>query len=152
MEPRTVSAADLDRECEAFTRAIAGTPPSAYVKDRYRHAHSLPGLRGSGETIDRSLVRIGRMHPLLARLADAYAGRFVRQGLFRTKLALVLGLLESSPPHFRRYESVPTSRVVSYAAIMGTAAIEVLALVTGTVVFGPVHLWARVRRPPARNG
>ena len=94
----------LARECRSFAWALIGDAPTEDVLAAYERAHAEGPLDRPGSPIDRALIRVGSVHPWLARLADAYAAVFARRGLFRTKLVALLALLESSAPHHWRFE------------------------------------------------
>ncbi|HMB70433.1 MAG TPA: hypothetical protein VKU85_14040, partial [bacterium] len=87
--------AELDAECETFCRYLIGTDPGEYVKRKYREAHA-PGRRGPRRELQDPLTEVARRGPGFARLMDAWAVVFARDGTLRRKLVLLLAVLESS--------------------------------------------------------
>ena len=153
--PGSESSRRLALECRSFARALVGDAPSDAVRSAYERAHGQPPLDERGSPIDRVLIRLGSAHPWLARLADAYAAVFVRRGVFRTKLVVLLAMLESGSPHHRRFERASVSRAGAWALLILSGLAAVLALVLGVVLFGPTHLIGalfrgRFGRPPER--
>jgi len=132
--------AQLERECHSFAWALVSDAPTDPVLEAYERAHAHPALSGSGSRIDRALIRLAAVHPWLARIADAYASMFVRQGLFRTKLVALLAILESGAPHHWRFEIEQTTRIRAWSRLVGWGVASGVALIIGIVVFAPIHL------------
>ena len=90
----------LDRECSVFSRYLIGQLPSAYVLDKYRDAHAkLPCLRdGEAGPFDAWLICLACRSPLLTRLVDSYSRVLFKHSRVRTKLVVLLAILESCAP------------------------------------------------------
>lgn len=130
----------LARECRALTRALVGEDPAPAVVEAYRQAARAGVFGGPLAGIDGALLGIGIRHPVLARLADAYAAMFARRGPFRTRLVGLLAILESGPPHDARFERVPGSPAAAWLRLFGWGLGAGLRLAAGTLLFGPIHV------------
>ena len=132
----------LDRECRVFSRYLIGQFPSAYVLDKYRDAHAkLPGLRdGKAGHFDALLICLACRSPLLTRLADSYSRVLFKHSRVRTKLVVLLAILEccaSSHRYFDRPEPC------------GKAMLFLMTLVHGLIFLGSFVL-AVIMLAPAR--
>ena len=133
----------LEREARVFTRALIGQVPTRYVIERYAAAHvALPLVPAAG--FEKRLVALAATGPFCARLADAYARRFVTRATLRAKLATLLAILESAAPSDAAFAPVAASAagVVLRLGVAGAAA--ALLSVLGLVIVGPVHLASRI--------
>ena len=92
----------LERECRAYSRYLAGHAPGEYLISKYREFHERAAAAAGLESdpFDRYLVEFSARGPFRARLADAYASRFRAQSALRKKLVLMLALLECSRDSF----------------------------------------------------
>jgi len=132
----------LARECRAFARYLSGRTPSDEVEAWYRRADPdrVAPTRGA-PAIDRALLAAARWGAPWTRMADGYA-RFVRPvGPLRRRLTLMLAILENAPDTHPALHSADVGRrSVVVARLVGHLAASGVALVSGLVVFGPVHL------------
>ena len=131
----------LDAECDVLTRMLIDVEATASVKAAYGRAHSLNLLTAPSRPtrFDRALVAFARWHPWAARLADAHARLFVRRGLLRRKVVLVLALLETDRgSRIGAAITVSRSRALCVACSWFIAAL--LRLVLGVVVFIPLRI------------
>jgi NADH dehydrogenase len=135
------SDASVDRECHVFTRYLVGLPPNEYVSRKYVAARAaLPAL-SSRTRFDEFLVAAARRHPILTRLADSYARVFASESALRCRLVLLLAVLETCPPSYRAIDEAvggPTALVVTRLAWQ--AAVAILSLLVGVLVFSPARL------------
>lgn len=92
------SAAELERESDVFARYLTGGGGDDYLRRKYREAHERGALGPAASAFDRALVSVARRGTWWTRLADAHARLFLRGGLLRRKLVLVLALLECREP------------------------------------------------------
>ncbi|MDX1578355.1 MAG: hypothetical protein R3266_07710 [Gemmatimonadota bacterium] len=134
----------LVRECHSFAWARVGDVPTDDVIEAYRRAHAEAPLDVRPAGIDAVLIRVGASHPWLARFADAYAALFVRRGLFRTKLVVLLAMLESGAPHHWRFEPPERSRTGSWARLIWWGLGAGLKALVAILAFGPVHAAAAI--------
>ena len=91
-----------DRECVVFTGHLLGVAPDAYVKRKYAEAHDVLGGLAPTDPFDAFLLRFASKHRVCTRLADAYARVFRPGSALRRKLIVLLAILETSPPSYRR--------------------------------------------------
>jgi hypothetical protein len=135
-----VSDARLARECRIFTRHLIGADPGEYVTTRYTDAHRVrPGFTAESP-FDRFLCAFARGSPLMTRLADAWSAVFAPTAVLRRKLVLLLAMLESSAPHYRRLEAVPSVRALAFLSLSGRGLLAVLTLLVSLLVFVPARL------------
>jgi len=83
-------------ECEVFARYLTGHPPAAYVAGRYAAAlqRQARALASRGR-FDGWLLRLGARHPWLTRLADLYARFFCADAALRSRLVMLLAIMET---------------------------------------------------------
>ena len=137
----------LEHECMVFCRYLVKQDPTDYVRAKYRAGVSALLKDRTPSRLDAALVRIAGSHPLVARLADAYARFVLPRSLLRSKLVLLLAILESAAPteeKFRRTSSAPAFLVIG-SLVLHTIAFA-LTLLLALVVFLPVHLLLLLRR------
>ena len=142
----------LELESSVFTRYLAGSDPSEYVRDKYRDGHrAIPfRLQGNEDALDVALVLVARRGPRRARIADAYARVFRPHGVLRQKLTLLLAILENSPDQHRRFTAGGRGAWLAIPAIAVNLLFFVLSFLAGMVFFGPVHRLLRGRKPAPR--
>jgi hypothetical protein len=146
-------ATDLERECRILTAYVLGQEPSVDVVRAYRRAHDVPSGRRlqPSSALDRALLAVATAGPGLARAADAYAGMFARTSALRSKMVLLVAILESGPQGSAAFDEL-TSRSLSGLALrfVVRAFMWVVRLIVGALAVGPVCLWYRIRRGPSR--
>lgn len=143
-EVRPDSAAEdssLDRECRVFTRHVLGVEPDVYVRAQYRAAHrAVPSLAPSTGAFDTALVRIARLSPFFAALADGYAVLFLPACRLRRKLVMLAAILESYGPTSRRIDAPVDGRWRAALYLVGAGLRGVGFALLGAVVLTPVRL------------
>jgi hypothetical protein len=135
----------LQHEARVFSRFLARVPATPYVTARYVDAHRATQTLGPVDRFDRWMVAVARVSPVLTRLADAYARLFLPRGVLRKKLVTLLAILETSTPFHRALDRAPGRHpavVVMLLAVSGVGGI--LAALAGTLIFGPLHIRARI--------
>lgn len=145
----TVERERLEAEARTLGWALVADVPSEAVQTAYATAHQ--ALDVPPRLIDGVLTRVAAVHPWLARLADAYASFFVRSGLFRTKLVLLLAMLESAPPHHLRFETESTSLTAGWARLVLNGLAALATLVVSIPVFVLPHLFSVLRGAPTES-
>jgi hypothetical protein len=135
----------LERECHVFTRLLTGEDATAGIIAKYRDAHAVLEGCVPVSAIDRRLTGVARAGAPLARMADAYARLFAPNSAFRRKLVLLLAILETSPPfHARIDRTEPRGLVTTLGRLALAGVLGVLAALAGMLLFGPMHVWARL--------
>jgi hypothetical protein len=137
-----MNAADLGRECEVFTRHIAGRRPTPYVVRRYADAHAVLAGMEPQDGHGRWLLRVARTAPAACRVADAWARWAAPRSALRKKLVVLLAILEVSPPFAAELDQPAGGRSLEWARIVGSSFTSLLSLVVGLVLFLPVRLAA----------
>ena len=143
----------LDLESSAFTRYLAGTSPSDYVRRKYAEGHAAIPYRQTNneDAFDAVLVLVARGGSVRSRVADAYARIFRPHGALRQKLTLLLAILENSPDTHRRFTSGGNGTLAGILGIAASLLVFSLSLLAGFILLGPAHLLLRGRRPAARS-
>jgi len=132
--------AELDLECDVLTRYLVGSGADAYVRARYRAAHTtVPALRAR-DPFDSFLVKFARKGRLFAKLADAYSAMFTPASLLRKKLVLLLAILETCPPTHRMIDApVGGQPLGALLALSFTGVVALLSLVVGSLILLPMR-------------
>jgi len=135
----------LGRECEVFTRYLAGRPPTPYVVRRYADAHAVLANMEPRDGHGRWLLRVARTGPLSCRIADAWARLAAPRSALRNKLVVLLAILEVSPPFAAALDQPRGGRALEWARISVSGMVSLLALLVGLVLFLPVRLISGAR-------
>jgi len=140
--------ARLEAECSVFGRYLCGIEPGDAIRRHYLRAHE-PGSQGPvpAGAPDDPLVAWARRGPAFTRVADGWAALFDRRGPLRSKLVLMLAMLESVADTSRRVDGPTTPGTVAFllgAALRGVR--FVLLLPVAAVTVGPRAWAARSRR------
>ena len=130
----------LARECRVFTRHLIGTDPGDYVVARYVEAHRARPVFTPISRMDRFLCAFAGTAPVMTRFADAWSAVFAPTSVLRRKLILLLAMLESTAPHYRRLEVVPSARAAAFTSLFLRGVLAVLVLLVSLLVFGPARL------------
>ena len=139
----------LARECRVFTRHLIGTDPGDYVVARYIEAHHARTVFTPVSRLDRFLCAFAGAAPLMTRFADAWSAVFAPTAVLRRKLILLLAMLESTAPHYRRLETVPAARTAAFASLFLRGVLAVLTLLVSLIVFVPARvLLGRAKEAP----
>src|ERR1035437_9355874 len=99
--------AQLERECQSYTRYLIGQTPTPYVVEKYRDFHQKMGPVADGDRFERFLVSTSARGPVWARLTDSYASVWRKNSFVRKKLAVTLALLECASPGFEDLDRSP---------------------------------------------
>ena len=142
-EPKRDSMIKLDRECLAFSAYLIGQRPNEYVMEKYRDAHASSGIIGPNEKpfLDRFLIGLAAVHPIGAKLVDAYTAVFYKKSAVRRKWILLLAILESCAPTYK-YFDLPDAGGRLWLAVgllwRGFGFISAFSL--SVILFAPAHL------------
>jgi hypothetical protein len=94
----------LEAECRLFTRVLVSGSPDAYITRKYIEAHRVGDDYLPHGTFDRILLSLAGRGAWAARIADAHARLFSPSAVLRKKLILLLAILETSAPYYRRID------------------------------------------------
>jgi NADH dehydrogenase len=137
--PKMGSAA-LSREACALGNYLVGHPPDPYVIGKYCDLHVQRAEVRTSSTFDRLLIAIAQRGRLLAALTDSYTRVFCPRSALRAKLVALLGLLECAPLSFEAFDAPYRGGIVRvYAKLVLRGALEVVLLVAGVLLLGPLH-------------
>ena len=135
--------AALEAECRRFTAYLLDLSPSPYVIACYVRAHRVTAAFEPHDRFDRVALRLAAWVP---RLADAHARLFAPASALRRKLVLLLAILETSAPAFRRVDHPgPSGAVGAWLRLAAIGGMAGLAAVLGSVVLLPLQLVLRGR-------
>lgn len=88
----------LKKECRIITRYLVGQPPSREIEQRYVDgAAILPVAEATSE--DVAVADFAFRHPRALPYLDAALGLIRPHSLLRSKLLLMVAILEASPDH-----------------------------------------------------
>jgi hypothetical protein len=137
--------AALEAECRRLTGYLLDAPPTPYVIACYVRAHrTTPAFEPDG-TFDRVALRLAASGPGV-RLADAHARLFAPASALRRKLVLLLAILETASPSFRRVDDPgPRGALRAWLRLAWIGAAAGAAAVLGSMLLLPVQLVLRSR-------
>jgi nucleoside-diphosphate-sugar epimerase len=137
----STTAEALQTECMIFTSYLLGCAPAAYVLGKYTDAHRVAPVFSDGSRFDRLLVKVAGLHPLLTKVADSYARIFVRTGLLRKKLVLLLAILETSSPSYELLDAVDRGGKPALLVRLFIKGVTFgVSLIAGAIVFLPMQM------------
>jgi hypothetical protein len=132
----------LERECRSYAQYLTGRQPDEYVIRKYIECHEIGRIPPSDDAFDGWLAAVAARGPFPARVADAYASRFLKYGSLRKKLVLTLALLECSPGSFELLDRVDPGGVPgTLARLAWRVLVFGGALALSLVLFLPVRAW-----------
>jgi hypothetical protein len=136
-----------------FCRYLLGEDPPADVVAAYSAAHDVGGVEMNGErgVLDLALLRIARVGPAFARIADAYAALFARTSLLRRKLVLMLAILESGRTAAALEAITPGSRAGFVLRVAVLTLRVALSAFVAAVILWPLAAWYAVSRRLVRT-
>jgi hypothetical protein len=103
----SVNGVALDTECRAFCTYLVGREASEYIRQRYCEAHRRTDLvhQDHSNSFDRFIIRFGHRGILCTRMADIYTRWFYRRSALRSKLLLLMAILECSKSTYSLFEA-----------------------------------------------
>ena len=144
MAERNTDIAVLGAECDVFSRHLCGVRPKPYVLAKYIKINRLEHPPWPSTRFDRFSVAFARTNIVAVRAADCYTRFFHRSGELRSKLVLVLALLESTPVAYEFIDTIqPTSKIKFFAGLAFRSLTFVLAFALGCLVLGPASMMMR---------
>jgi phytoene dehydrogenase-like protein len=135
--------AALEAECRKLTAYLVDVPPSEYVIACYVRAHRTTSAFEPHDRFERVALRLAALAP---GLADAHARLFAPASALRRKLVLLLAILETSSPSFRRVDDPgPRGPLRAWLRLAWIGMAAAGAAVVGSALLLPVHLVLRGR-------
>jgi hypothetical protein len=137
----------LATECTTFIKYLVGRSAPPDVVAAYQQAHEVSAVERAGRapSLDRSLLRLARVGPASARVADAYAAVFARASVLRRKLVLLVAILESRGETAPMLDTAhPGPRARWFLEVGLRAIASVLMLCIAALVILPLTLWYRL--------
>ena len=136
--------AALEAECRSLTRYLLGETPSPYVIACYLRAHGVSSAFQPRGRFDRLALRLAST-PLGARLADAHARLFAPTSALRCKLVLLLAVLETTAPSFRRVDDPgPQTVALAWLRLAWIGFLAGLTAVLGSLLLLPIQAACRI--------
>ena len=142
-ERLAADSAALDAECRAFCVYLIGKEASDYIRQRYYEAHRRTDLvhQEPSNSFDRFVIRFGQRGILCARMADVYTRWFYRRSALRSKLLLLMAILECSRSTYGLFEASKShSRALCYLVLMIQGIRWVLFLMASLLFFSLSYL------------
>jgi hypothetical protein len=109
---------------------------------KYHEAHETGSVTigATSRPVDRLIIAFAKIHPAATRIADCYAALFLREGVLRRKLVVLLAILESCAPSYSRLDNVdetlPSLMVLS---MIKSVCASGLLLLIAVLTFLPAH-------------
>jgi hypothetical protein len=136
---------DLDRECRVFCRYLVQREANTYVTQKYIDANAMLGPRMSATRMDAWLVKFAQPHPWCTRMADMYSRLLLPRSTLRSKLVILLAILESCAPTAARfYRTHNGNAALAFMLLILQCAASLLLTILAVVVLAPVHALARL--------
>jgi hypothetical protein len=145
MPDRRTGQEPLGLECRVFTGYLAGRTPDEYIRLRYERGHArIPyRLAGGLTAADRAILRVARLGPGPARMADIYCRFFRPTGALRQKLVLLFAVLENSPETQAWFNTAAEGGPLTLlGGLVANGVVSVALLAAGILCIGPLHLMA----------
>ena len=97
----------LGAECSVFCAYLVGQEPTEYIRRRYCEAHHRTELihQDPSNSFDSFIIRFGKRGILCSRMADVYTRWFYRRSALRSKLLLLMAILECSKSTYSLFEA-----------------------------------------------
>lgn len=134
----------LEDEAHAFSLALIGAAPDAYVAAQYARAHQHLPLQ-PGTPFDRVLLALAARGPWALRAADGYARIFAPTSALRRKLSVLVAILEAASPSDAAFASAEKPRAAVLVQLLLTGVGFALLLGVGVIVLAPIHLASRLK-------
>ena len=133
----------LNLESVKFCKYLVGIFPDSYVSAKYVEGHKKTGLFPYSEIplLDRFLLKISRIHPLLTKMADSYARIFYKKAAIRKKMLLLLAILECHMPYYSLLDTPDCRDRSSAYLLIFKKSLSFAATLTGSLLLiGPFHI------------
>jgi hypothetical protein len=135
----------LPLECSRIVRYLAGVEPKPELVDRYRRAHEHL-LRDPPSREDQLLLDAVRRQAWTLPLLDAATGLVAPHSRLRSKVLLVVALLETDPAFAARFEEESLSLPVLVVRLAWAAVAAVAKAAAGLIVYAVLVKRGRAAR------
>jgi hypothetical protein len=134
-----------ERECRVFCRYLVRHEPEPYVVQKYLDAHAALNVALRETPLDRLLMRLALRGPAWTRWADTYSRLVAPSSVLRSKLVLLVAILETKTPT-ERYFRPQSGRwlPVAYLSLVGYGFRFLFSALVAITLVGPLHLLLRV--------
>lgn len=137
----------VKRECEYLTKYLIGIAPDNYVKEKYIKGHERVISGRRPEKFDTLLMNIANRGTFFLKLADVYTSFFYKRSLLRTKLLLILGILESYGATYSYIDKADGSSKLMLIINMGKKyLISLLMFLFSVILLLPVKIIVSARK------
>jgi hypothetical protein len=141
----------LITECIAFGNYLIQRDPDEYVINNFCKAHEAR-LRSRTHQqcfFERILLYVATMNSLGTKLVDVYTSVFLKKGIFRQKLIILLAILECNHPYHMILDTpnFKRNRIIIPKFIMKTISFSVF-LILASLVFWPIHIAYYIQSKP----
>ena len=136
----------LGAECSVFCAYLVGREPSEYIRGRYREAHHITKLvhQDPSNSFDCFIIRFGQRGIISTRMADVYTRWFFRRSAIRSKLLLLMAILECSKSTYSLFEANKShSKVLFFFGLMLQGIRWLLYIIASFVFFSFSYLVVR---------
>ena len=136
----------LDAECSVFCDYLVGQEPTEYIRQRYCEAHHKTNLihQDPSNSFDSFIIRFGQRGVLCSRMADVYTRWFYRRSALRSKLLLLMAILECSKSTYSVFEASKShSRVKFWFGLMLQGIRWVLCIIASFIFFSLSYIFVK---------
>jgi len=141
----------LITECIAFCNYLVQRDPDEYVINNYCKVHEikLKDLTHQPCFFERILLYVATMNSLGTKLVDVYTSVFLKKGIFRQKLIVLLSILECNHPYHLILDipNFARNRIIIPKFILKTISFMVF-LILASLIFWPINLAYYIQAKP----
>lgn len=141
----------LVKECRTFSKYLTGKAPNHYVLEKYHRCHQIINFTPA-DFHDKLLLKLASIHPIFTRMSDAYSRFFRPTSTLRKKLTYLMGILETTPPYSRYYDSTDVGGIAGFVVKLGIKGITLaLHLIISFIFLFPLQILAKLapKQPPS---
>jgi hypothetical protein len=136
----------LDSECNMFCDYLVGQEPTEYIRRQYCEAHHRTDLvhQDPANSFDCFIIRFGQRGILCTRMADIYTRWFYRRSALRSKLLLLMAILECSKSTYSIFESSKShSKARFWFGLMGQGIRWALCIIASFIFFSLSYIFVK---------
>jgi len=134
---------NVKAECDVFSRYLTGCKPDNYVLKKYTEAFLNGGVleRTVDNKFDRFLLNLALLHPFFTHIVDIYSRFFRSDSIVRKRLVLLLAILESWAPAYKKLDnSGANSKTVFFISMLFRGVFMVSAVLLSAVTLYPIQI------------